>query len=100
MPPPKIKGAVGARVRAKIRSRVYSLRRCHRKVLEKNPKAKGSVKISFLIMNSGRTSNVRVTGTPAATLACIKAKVARWHLGQVPKQTDYGPFTIRFTVAP
>ncbi len=98
VPPVAIAGAAGSRVRAKIRARLYGLKKCHRREMIKNPKAYGTAKIRFTIATNGRLNSVSVTGTPSSLIACVKGKVKRWFLGKVPKATPYGPFTVRFTV--
>ena len=30
-------------------------------------------------------------------VSCIQGKVASWHLGTLPSQIFYGPFSVRFT---
>lgn len=98
VPPPKVGGSAGSRVRAKIRARVYGLRRCYNRALINNPRLSGTVKISFMIMPNGRVSNVGVvSGMGGSIVSCVKGKVRRWHLGKVPNQVFYGPFVVRFT---
>lgn len=98
VPPPMVSGSAGARVRSKIRARVYGLRSCYNRALISNPKLSGSVKISFIIMPNGRVSSVNVrSGMGGSIISCIQGKVSRWHLGKVPSQVFFGPFTVRFT---
>lgn len=98
VPPPKVGGSAGSRVRAKIRARVYGLRRCYNRALINNPRLAGTVKISFMIMPNGRVSNVSVvSGMGGSIISCVKGKVRGWHLGKVPNQVFYGPFVVRFT---
>jgi len=98
VPPPRVGGSAGSKVRAKIRARVYGLRRCYNQALINNPRLAGSVKISFMIMPNGRVSSVNVvSGMGGAIVSCVKGKVRRWHLGNVPNQVFYGPFVVRFT---
>jgi hypothetical protein len=98
VPPPRVGGSAGSRVRAKIRGRVYTLRSCYNRALINNPKLSGSVKISFIIMPNGRVSNVNViSGMGGSLVSCIKGRVRRWHLGKVPNKIFYGPFSVRFT---
>lgn len=98
VPPPKVGGSAGSRVRAKIRARVYGLRRCYNRALINNPRLSGAVKISFMIMPNGRVSNVSVvSGMGGSIVSCVKGKVRGWHLGKVPNQVFYGPFVVRFT---
>ena len=98
VPPPKVGGTAGSRVRSKIRARVYGLRSCYNRALISNSRLQGSVKISFMIMPNGRVSNVNVvSGMGGSIVSCVKGKVRRWHLGKVPNQVFYGPFSVRFT---
>ena len=98
VPPPMVGGSAGTKVRSKIRARVYGLRSCYNQALINNPRLSGSVRISFMIMPNGRVSGVRVqSGMGGSIIGCIKGKVGRWHLGSVPTQIFYGPFSVRFT---
>lgn len=98
VPPPMVGGSAGSRIRSKIRGRVYGLRACYNQALINNPRLSGSVKISFIIMGNGRVSNVNVvSGMGGSIISCIRSKVGRWHLGKVPSQIFYGPFSVRFT---
>jgi len=98
VPPPRIGGSAGSRVRSKIRGRVYGLRSCYNRALIDNPKLSGSVRISFIIMPNGHVSNVNVvSGMGGSIVSCIRGKVGRWNLGKVPNQIFYGPFSVRFT---
>ncbi len=98
VPPAMVGGSAGSRVRAKIRARVYGLRRCYNRALINNPRLSGTVKISFMIMPNGRVSNVSVvSGMGGSIVSCVKGKVRRWHLGKVPNQVFYGPFVVRFS---
>jgi hypothetical protein len=98
VPPPMVGGSAGSRVRAKIRARVYGLRRCYNQALINNPRLSGAVRIAFMIMPNGRVSNVSVvSGMGGSIVSCVKSKVRGWHLGKVPNQVFYGPFVVRFT---
>lgn len=98
VPPPRIGGSAGSRIRGKIRGRVYGLRSCYNRALIDNPKLSGSVRISFIIMPNGHVSNVNVvSGMGGSIISCVRSKVGRWSLGKVPSQIFYGPFSVRFT---
>ena len=97
VPPPMVSGSAGARVRSKIRARVYGLRSCYNRALISNPKLQGSVRIGFMIMPNGRLSNISINSAMGGIVVnCIRGKVARWHLGSVPSQVFY-TFTVRFS---
>ncbi len=90
--------AVGRRVRANVRARVYGLRSCYNRGLINNPRLSGSVKVSFMIMPSGRLTSVKVVSDMGLfMIRCVRDKVLRWNLGKVPKSVFYGPFAVRFT---
>ncbi|MDY0000351.1 MAG: AgmX/PglI C-terminal domain-containing protein [Polyangia bacterium] len=98
VPPAPAAGGAGEAIRAKIRNRILSLRACYNQALISNPKLSGTAQISFVIMPNGRLSNVNVSsGLGGGMVGCLQSKVASWHLGTIPSQIFYGPFSVRFT---
>jgi hypothetical protein len=97
--PPTGRPRGGAALSAKVRSRVYSLRYCYNRLLPSHPALKGAVKISFVVLPSGRIQSVNITtGMGSAMKSCVRNTISRWTLGK-PKISGpvyYGPFYVRF----
>jgi len=102
VPPPRLRGRLSAKVRAKIRNRVTLLGACHQKALATNPKLRGLAKITMVIRKNGQSSKVSVTisGLNRAVKKCVHAKVSSWRLGRLPRSLFYGPFVVKFSVRP
>ncbi|MEE2787822.1 MAG: AgmX/PglI C-terminal domain-containing protein [Myxococcota bacterium] len=72
-----------------------AIKSCYEKQLKRNPKLRGTVKVQFTILESGRVDRVKVlqdTTGDQAVGRCIKQKMRRWRF---PKP-DGGSVTVSF----
>jgi hypothetical protein len=71
------------------------LKRCYKDALAQDPTSSGSVTFRFLVNESGRARDGRVTGMDATLTACLAHRVETW-VFSVPKDRDGDPMTAEF----
>lgn len=86
----------------KVLSRIKSvymsgLKRCHKKLLKKDPTAGGKVKLKFRIGPSGRVTKAKVSGFESGVDSCIQKLVMGWRFA-VPKDEDGEPTDADFSL--
>ena len=85
-PKPSLHVALQSKLRRRLRAKMYALKHCYQRGLNKDPKLRGSVKIAFAVSKTGRVSRVTVTTSMSGEIkGCIKSRVLRWRLTPLPK---------------
>ena len=80
---PLISGSLSyQQIESVIRSKQYQLRQCYEThVRQTSPSARGSIKVSFVIVSSGRVSSVSISSSSfgrASFDRCIRSKIRGW----------------------
>jgi len=60
------------------RTYMSGLKRCHRRLLMREPRAGGKVTLHFTVEPGGKVSRAAVAGFDAGVDACIENRLARW----------------------
>jgi hypothetical protein len=85
-------------VLAKIQSVYMSgLKRCYKTYLNKDPSARGKVRLDLTVNSTGRTVNGRATGFASEVDSCITALMGGWRF-PVPKDNDGEPTDAQFAI--
>jgi outer membrane biosynthesis protein TonB len=84
-----------------IRMRIGSVKQCYEKELKLNPSLKGKIVVRFMIMPTGRVSEVGIDSTTmknADVEACIVSRVKAWSFPVKPEEP--APVTFPFVFSP
>jgi hypothetical protein len=74
------------------------LKRCHKDLLKTDPTARGKVKLSFTVNESGRTVSPKATGFNNGLDSCIEGLMSNWRF-DVPKDSDGEATEASFEIA-
>lgn len=74
------------------------LKRCHKELLKTDPTAKGKVKLSFTVNESGRTVKPNASGFADSLDSCIEGQMGNWRF-DIPKDSDGEPTDASFEIA-
>ena len=83
-------------VQSIIRRNLSGIKWCYQDALQRNPKLKGKVNLSFTILPSGKVQNPNALNpsiTDAELLGCIKRKMGRWRF---PSPKDGGVVKVSY----
>jgi|JI10StandDraft_1071094.scaffolds.fasta_scaffold30987_4 hypothetical protein len=74
------------------------LKRCHKELLKSDPTAKGKVKLSFTVNESGRTVSGKASGFADSLDSCIEGQMGNWRF-DIPKDSDGEPTDASFEIS-
>lgn len=74
------------------------LKRCHRDLLKRDPRAGGTVTLRFTVGETGRVVRVKAAGFNADVDRCIEQRAQAWRFG-VPKDEDGEPTMADFKIS-
>lgn len=74
------------------------IKRCQKELLKKDPTARGKVRLSFTVNESGRTVSPKASGFESELDQCIETMMANWRF-DVPKDPDGEPTDASFEIA-
>lgn len=74
------------------------LKRCHKDLLKTDPTARGKVKLSFTVNESGRTTSPKAAGFNSGLDSCIEGLMSNWRF-DVPKDSDGEATEASFEIA-
>jgi hypothetical protein len=74
------------------------LKRCHEDLLKTDPTARGKVKLSFTVNESGRTVSPKASGFNSSLDSCVEGLMSNWRF-DVPKDSDGDATEASFEIA-
>ncbi|MBK9034561.1 MAG: AgmX/PglI C-terminal domain-containing protein [Myxococcales bacterium] len=74
------------------------LKRCHKELLKTDPTARGKIKLSFTVNESGRTVSPKANGFADSLDSCIQGQMGNWRF-DIPKDGDGEPTDASFEIA-